>query len=105
MVTVKKFILVTATHLPYHDKWVKLTQDLSNALGVQYEIKEEDYVFAIEHGKTDDLGMAGLPQLFAELDDGRIVVVLWEVPLNERYEADFDKAKEVVLARIKEIVG
>jgi hypothetical protein len=105
MVTVKKFILVTATHLPYHDKWVKLTQDLSNALGVPYEIKEEDYIFAIEHGKTDDLGMAGLPQLFAELDDGRIVVVLWEVPLNERYEADFDKAKEVVLARIKEIVG
>lgn len=105
MVAVKKFILVTATHLPYHDKWVKLAQDLSRELGVDFEIKEEDYVFAIEHGKTDDLGMAGLPQLFAELDDGRIVVLLWEIPLNEKYDADFDKAREVVLARIKEVVG
>lgn len=101
MVSLKKFILVTATHHPYHEKWLKLTQELSQQFGVEYEVKEEDYVFAIEHGKTDELGMAGLPQLFAELSDGRITVVLWEVPLNEKFDADFEKAREEVKRRLE----
>lgn len=105
MASLKRIILVSAVHHPYHEKWLKLSKDLAQELGVEFELKEEDYVFAIEHGKTDELGMAGLPQLFAELDDGRIVVILWEIPLNEKFDADFDKAKKEVLERLKEILA
>jgi len=104
LTALSKLILVTATHHPYHQKWLELTQRLSQELGVEYEVREEDYLFAIEHGKTDDLGMAGLPQLFAQLADGRILLLLWEIPLNEKFEADFEKARVKVLESLKEIV-
>ncbi len=100
---IKKIILVSAEHHPYHRKWVELAKSVAEELGVEYELKLEDYVFAIEHGHTDDLGMAGLPQLFAETSRGEIKLLLYELPLNKAFQPDFEKAKEIVLSKIKEI--
>jgi hypothetical protein len=102
MATPKKLILVTAEHHPYHSKWMKLAEEVSKELGLELEVKYEDYLFVIEHGVTDDLGMAGLPQLLVEYDTGEIKPVLHEVPLNEAYQADFEKAKEVVIEKLRE---
>ena len=100
MLVPKKLILVTAEHHPYHSKWMKLAKDVSEELGLELEVKYEDYIFVIEHGVTDELGMAGLPQLLVEYDDG-IKPLLHEIPLNEAYQADFEKAREIVVKRLR----
>ncbi len=77
-----KLVLDTIDFHPLHKAWVKLAETLAKELGVELEIKKEDYVYAIEHGKTDDLGMASLPQLFAVLEDGTVKLVLAEYPFD-----------------------
>ncbi len=82
MAKVVKLILDTAEHHPLHRAWLKLAEGLAKELGVDVEVKKEDYVFAIEHGETDDLGMAWLPQLFAELEDGSVKLILSRYPFD-----------------------
>lgn len=101
MVTVKKLILVTAEHHPYHNQWLAMSKELANILGVELEIKIEDYVFAIEHGVTDEFGMAGLPQLLVELADGSIKPLLHEIPLDSNFQLDFQAAKKLALEKIE----
>lgn len=97
---VLKIVLDTAEHHPYHGEWKKLAEKLAEVLGAELEVKYEDYVYAIEHGFTDELGMAGLPQLMAELESGRVVPLLSDIPLNERLQPDFDKALELALEKL-----
>ncbi|MEM0355800.1 MAG: hypothetical protein QXO78_00405 [Desulfurococcaceae archaeon] len=103
MVKAKKIYLVTATHHPYHDFWVKLAETLSKNLSLELEIRYEDYLFLIEHGDTDEYGMAWVPQLLVELSDGSISVLLSQLPLNEELKPDFDKAVEIVTSKIREL--
>ncbi|RLG84166.1 MAG: hypothetical protein DRO40_02060 [Thermoprotei archaeon] len=105
MPKVKKLILVTATHHPLHSLWVKLVDEIANELGIDKEIKYEDYVLLTEYGDTDEFGMAWLPQLLAQLDDGSIKLVLSQMPLNEALQPDYEKAKEQIIAKIKELEG
>jgi len=98
---VRKLILVTAVHHPYHSLWVKLTEDLSSELSVEKEVREEDYVFLIEHGETDEFGMAWAPQLIAELDDGGYILLLSKMPLNELLQPDLSKAREEALSKLR----
>lgn len=103
MAFIRKLILVSAEHLPYHTQWLELTKDIAREVGVDYDVRLEDYVFAIEHGKTDEFGMAGLPQLFVETVDNRIYLLLSEIPLGENLELDFKLAKSEALRKIKEM--
>lgn len=103
MVKVKKIYLVTATHHPYHELWSKLAREVADKLNVELEIKQEDYLFLIEHGDTDEYGMAWIPQILAEFEDGTITVLLSQLPLNESYKPDPGKAIEIMLNKIKEL--
>lgn len=103
MALVKKIVLVSAEHHPHHVKWLRLAEEVAKESGAHFEYRPEDYLYAIEHGRTDEFGMAGLPQLFAETEEGRVHLLLWEVPLNERLEPDFEEAKRIVLRRLAEI--
>ncbi len=103
MAKVKKLILVTASHHPLHNMWVKLLDKLAEEHGVEKEIRIEDYVLLVEHGATDEYGMAWVPQLLAELDDGTIKLVLAKFPLDEALQPDPDKAYEVAEKRLKEL--
>ncbi len=105
MPRVKKLILVTATHHPLHNLWVKLLDRLASDHGVEKEIRIEDYVLLVEHGATDEYGMAWLPQLLAEMDDGSIKLVLAKFPLNDALQPDFDKAVEIASKRLEELAG
>lgn len=98
----KKLILDTAEHHPHHKQWIKMAEAVANELDIELEVKHEDYEFAIQHGVTDELGMAGLPQIMLELDDGRIIPLLHEIPLDDKYQPDFEKGKQVILEKIKE---
>lgn len=100
-----KLVLVTATHHPYHKLWVKIAEDASRQLGVDLEIKHEDYMYLIEHGDTDEYGMAWVPQILAEFDDGTIRVLLSQLPLNEALQPDKDKAVETIVKKVKEYEG
>ncbi len=105
MVKPKKLILVTATHHPLHSLWSKLVDDIASATGLEKEIRHEDYILLTEYGETDEYGMAWLPQLLIEFDDGSIKLLLSRMPLNEALEPDYEKAREIVLSKIKEFEG
>ena len=102
MAKIKKIYLVTATHHPYHELWMKLAKEVADKLGVELEVKYEDYLFLIEHGDTDEYGMAWVPQIVAEFEDGTYAV-LSQLPLNESLQPDPEKAVEIMLNKVKEL--
>ena len=99
----KKLILDTAEHHPHHKQWMKMAKAVAEELGLDLEVKYEDYEFAINHGFTDELGMAGLPQIMLELEDGKIVPLMNEIPLDSKYQPDFDKGKEELIRKIRSL--
>ncbi len=105
MVKPKKLILVTATHHPLHGLWSKLVDEIAGETGLDKEVRYEDYLLLTEYGDTDEYGMAWLPQLLLEFEDGSIRLLLSRLPLNEALEPDYDKAKEIVLDKIRELEG
>ncbi len=107
MAKVKKLILVTATHHPLHKLFSKLLDEMAEKLGVEKEVKYEDYMFLIKYGETDEFGMAGTPQLLVELDDGTVKPVLTQktMPLTSTLQPDVEKAREMIISKIKELVG
>ncbi len=99
-----KIVLDTAPFHPLHSMWVKLSEEIAKELGVELEIKKEDYMYAITHGETDDLGMAWLPQLFAVTSEGKVELLLSRFPFNPvTTKPDEEQARKQVLQRIKEI--
>ncbi len=97
-----KLILVTAEHHPQHKMWIKLVKEIAEQTGLEYEVRIEDYILLTEHGDTDDLGMAWLPQLLVRLDNGEYKVLLSRMPLNKALQPDIKKAKEEILNKLKE---
>lgn len=106
MAKVRKLILVTATHHPLHKVFNNLLEELAEKLGVEKEVKIEDYVFLIKYGETDEFGMAGTPQLLVELDDGKILPILTQksMPLTDALKPDIEKAREIILEKIKQLI-
>lgn len=106
MARIVKLVLDTAEFHPLHRAWLRLSEALARELGVELEVRREDYVYAIEHGETDELGMASLPQLFAETEDGRVELVLGKYPFNpETTEPDESMALELARKRLRAIMG
>jgi len=95
--------LVTAPHHPQHKLWIQLLEEVANEKGLDKEIRIEDYVLLVEHGDTDDLGMAWLPQLLVELDNGEIKLLLSRMPLDENLQPSLELAKKEVLKKLEEI--
>ena len=76
--------------------------ELLGELGVELEIKNEDYIYAIQYGETDDLGMAWLPQLFVQLDDGSVRLVLSRYPFDP---ATVKPSEELALKEARERIN
>ncbi|MEB2836811.1 MAG: hypothetical protein GSR80_000938 [Desulfurococcales archaeon] len=105
MARIAKLVLDTIKHHPLHKMWLNLAKSLAEELGVELEVKEEDYVYAIDHGDTDELGMAWLPQLFAVLDNGEVKLVLSQFPFDPKTtKPDPQAALEEARRKIKEIL-
>ena len=101
----KKLILVTSEAHPSHKAFLKVTEDLSKELGLEKEIKMEDYGFLADYGEKDEFGMPFLPQLLVETDDGKIIPILTQMPLNSKLQLDPEKGKEEALDKIKNLEG
>lgn len=96
-----KIILVSGEHHPLHKLVDNLCRELAEELGLEYELKLEDYVFLNEYGVKDEFGFAGIPQIFASYDNGEVKVLLNEFPLDESYRVDVEKSKEVIKEKLK----
>jgi len=99
----RKLILVTAPHHPQHKLWLQLVDEIAKELSLEKEVRIEDYMLLVEHGDTDDLGMAWLPQLLVELDNGEIKLLISRLPLDENLQPSIDLAKEEVRKKLKEL--
>ncbi|BAN90784.1 hypothetical protein [Aeropyrum camini] len=99
-----KVILDDLPHHPLHKMWLELAEKIAKELGVELEVKKEDYVFAMEHGDTDDLGMTWLPQLFVQLEDGSVKLVMSQFPFDPATgKSDPDKAYEEAKSKVEAI--
>ncbi|ABM81107.1 hypothetical protein [Hyperthermus butylicus] len=98
-----KLVLVTAEHHPQHKLWLDLLERLVEKTRLKKEIKIEDYVYLIEHGDTDEYGMAWLPQLLVELNDGSVKLLISRLPLNKSLQPDIDEAERQVLRKLAEL--
>jgi hypothetical protein len=101
---VKKLILITSESHPNHKHFKKVLEEIGNELKIDKEIRLEDYVFLTDYGEKDEFGMPFLPQLFALLEDNRIIPLLTQMPFDTRtLEPDPKKAKEETLNKIKNL--
>ena len=98
---VSKVILVTAEHHPYHKFWRKLAEKLGDRIKTPVEIKIEDYVYLVEPGDKDELGMSWLPQILVELENNEVHWLLSQLPLDDRLQPDENKAIEEMLSKLK----
>lgn len=101
----KRIVLVSGTFHPLHSKAERAAREVAEELGVDFEVKIEDYTYLAEYGVKDEFGSASIPQVFAEFDDGTVKPVLWEFPLNERLKPDIVKAKEQIKSRIEKAIS
>ena len=101
---VRKLILVTAKHLPQHRYFTKIAEELSKRLGCDLEIREEDYEFLSIHGDKDEFGMAWAPQLFVELDDGSIRLILSKLPIDAKtLKIDTNSALNEAISKLRSL--
>ena len=98
---VKKFVLVTSKTHPLNKHFTKLAKKLAEEFSAGLEIKEEDYMYLIKYGDTDELGMAWVPQLLAELDNGQVIKVLTQPNLDSQGNVDEEKDYQVSVERLK----
>ncbi|MEM1623252.1 MAG: hypothetical protein QW780_01165 [Sulfolobales archaeon] len=105
MAKLSKLILVTADHHPLHKYFKEIAEELSKKYGVPLDIRVEDYLFLIQHGDTDEYGMAWLPQLLAELDSGKIVKVLTKPVLDSMGNISRDNDISASVANIEKAIA
>lgn len=100
---VRKVVLVTAEHHPYHKLWVKLAEELSKILNVPLEVKLEDYVYLVDYGDKDEFGMSWLPQILVELENNDVRWLLSRLPLNNALQPDEEKAISEMIEKLKSL--
>jgi len=88
----KKLVLVTTDWAPFSDKVAKICEEEAAKVGVQFEIRKDDWMYLTKYGEVDELGGADVPQVFIESGE-RIVHVLTRVPLDENGKPDFEGAR------------
>ncbi|EZQ06991.1 MULTISPECIES: hypothetical protein [Acidianus] len=101
----KKLILVTSEAHPMNKAFINITEELSKEIGVEKEVRNEDYAFLSDYGEKDEFGMSWLPQLFLVLDDNRVYPILTQMPLGPDLKADPEKGKKEALDKIKSLVS
>ncbi len=89
----KKLIFVTTDWAPFSSKLAQICEEEARKAGVPFEVRKDDWVFLARHGEVDELGGADVPQVFVEVEEGRVVHVLTRVPLDSAGRPDFEEAR------------
>ncbi len=101
---VRKFVLVTSKAHPLNKHFTKLAKKLTEEFDAELEVREEDYMYLIKYGDTDELGMAWIPQLLAELDDGEVIKVLTQPNLDSQGNVDEDRDYQASLENLRKVL-
>lgn len=88
----RRLVLVTTDWAPFSDKVAKICEEEAAKVGVQFEIRKDDWIYLTKYGEVDELGGADVPQVFIE-SEGRVVHVLTRVPLDINGKPDFEEAR------------
>jgi hypothetical protein len=94
-----KIILVGAPWAAFNDKLKKICQEVASEKGLEFEERNEDYLFLMKYGEKDELGGADIPQVFIQLDDGTVKHILTKVPVAGA-QPDFEEARRRILEAI-----
>jgi len=94
-----KIILVGASWAAFNDKLKKICQEIASEKGLEFEERNEDYLFLTKYGEKDELGGADIPQVFVQLEDGAVKHILTRVPVVGT-QPDFEEARKRILEAI-----
>ncbi|UNQ74251.1 hypothetical protein [Infirmifilum sp. NZ] len=90
-----KIVFVGASWASFNDKLKKICQEIAASRGLEFEEREEDYVFLTKYGEKDELGGADIPQVFVVYDDGQVRHILTKVPVIGT-QPDFEAARKKI---------
>lgn len=91
----KKIVLVTADWDVARKYVEPICKGVASELGVELEVRNEDYAFLVEHGEKDDFGGVEIPQVFV-VDGDRVKHVFTRVPLTPEGKPDIGGATEML---------
>ncbi|PSN84586.1 hypothetical protein B9Q11_04410 [Candidatus Marsarchaeota G2 archaeon ECH_B_SAG-F08] len=91
----KKIVLVTAPWDSVRKYVEPICKVVAEQLGVELEIREEDYSFLVDYGEKDDFGGVEIPQVFV-VSNGKVTHVFTRIPLNEKGQPDITGATEML---------
>jgi hypothetical protein len=91
----KKIVLITADWDNVKKYVEPICKAVSSEMGVELEIRNEDYGFLVEHGEKDDFGGVEIPQVFV-VDDQKVTHVFTRIPLTTEGRPDIKSATEML---------
>ena len=96
----KKLVLVTADWAPFSGKVERLCKETAEKLGVELEVRKEDWIYLSRHGEKDELGGYDIPQIFVE-EEGKVKHLLTRVPLTSEGRPDFETVRRIIEEALK----
>ncbi|AKG38006.1 MAG: hypothetical protein ACPLRJ_07350 [Infirmifilum uzonense] len=90
-----KIIFVGASWADFNKELKSISQEVAKSKGLEFEEKQEDYVFLTKYGEKDEFGGADIPQVFVVYDNGKIKHVLTKVPIVGT-KPDFEAARRKI---------
>jgi hypothetical protein len=95
-VTLSKKILLVTADWDNVKKYVEpICKGVAAELGVELEVRNEDYGFLVEHGEKDDFGGVEIPQVFV-VDGEKVKHVFTRIPLTVEGKPDIKSATEML---------
>jgi len=91
----KKILLVTADWDNVRKYVEPICKSVASELGVDLEVRNEDYGFLVEHGEKDDFGGVEIPQVFV-VDGQNVKHVFTRIPLTTEGKPDVHGATEML---------
>ncbi|MEM0320997.1 MAG: hypothetical protein QW613_01190 [Thermoprotei archaeon] len=91
----KKIVLVTADWDNARKYVEPVCKGVAAELGVELEIRNEDYGFLVEYGEKDDFGGVEIPQVFV-VDGQKVIHVFTRIPLTAEGKPDIKSATEML---------
>jgi hypothetical protein len=91
----KKVLLITASWDTVKKYVEPICKVVAEQAGVEFESRNEDYGFLVDHGEKDDFGGVEIPQVFV-LSDGKVKHVFTRIPLTADGKPDIAGATEML---------
>jgi len=96
-----KLIAVIADWEKGSEYLVEASKAVCEKLGVELEIRKEDWDFLTQHGEKDEFGGVDIPQLFIQTASGEVRHVMTRTPLTLDGKPDIEAAKRKIIEALE----